>query len=141
MGRHRAPSHRLRALAIVCLLIVPLTAGCAAALLGAGAAAGAGTYAYVQGEASQTYPGGFDQVWNASLNAVRDMNFEVVDTKRDALGGEIKARRPVGNDDVTVKVESVGSDSTRVKIRVGVFGDEEESRRIQQRISTTLASL
>jgi hypothetical protein len=139
MGPHRAPSHRLRALAIVCLLLAPLTTGCAAALLGA--AAGAGTYAYMQGEASQTYPGGFDQVWNASLNAMRDMNFEVVDTTRDSLGGEIKARRPVNNDEVTLKVEPVGSDSTRVKVRVGVMGDEDESKRIQQRISTTLARL
>jgi hypothetical protein len=141
MGRHRAPSHRLRALAIVCLLLAPLTTGCAAALLGAGAAAGAGTYAYMQGEASETHPGGFDQVWTASLNAMRDMNFEVVDSTRDSLGGEIKARRPVDNDEVTLKVEPVGSDSTRVKVRVGVMGDEDESKRIQQRISTTLARL
>jgi hypothetical protein len=126
---------------MVCLLIAPLTAGCAAALIGAGAAAGVGTYAYVQGEASQTHSGSFDQVWSASLSAVKGMNLDVVDSTRDALGGEIKARRPVDGQQVTLKVEPIGSSSTRVKVRVGLFGDEDESRRIQQRISSTLASL
>jgi uncharacterized lipoprotein len=139
MGKHPHSSRRFLAVGALCLMIAPLLSGCPVALLGAGAAAGVGAYKYVEGEASQVHAGSYDQVWNGSLNALRQMNMTVVDTKRDALGGEIKARRAADNKDVTVKVEPVDRDSTRVKVRVGTIGDEEESRLIHQRISTALA--
>ncbi len=140
MTGHRGPGRGLRAVAMVALLITPLLTGCAAALLGAGAAAGAGGYAYAKGEASQTHAGSFDQVWNATMNALNQMNIKVVRSTRDALGGEIDAKRAADNQDVTVKVQPVDRDSTRVSVRVGVLGNEADSKRIQQVISTTLAS-
>lgn len=123
------------------LVVAPLLTGCAgAALLGAGAAAGAGTYAYMEGEASRAMNGGFEQVWNSTLSATRQMNLQVLNTQRDALGGTIEAKSTADGDNVTIKVEPVDSDTTRVKVRVGVLGDEEESRRILQQIETRVAS-
>ncbi len=140
MTRSRALGRGLRTVGLTALLIMPRLTGCAVALLGAGAAAGAGGYAYVKGEASQTHAGSFDQVWNATTNALNQMNITVVNSKRDALGGEIDAKRAADNQSVTVKVQPVDASTTRVSVRVGLLGNEADSKRIQQAISTTLAS-
>lgn len=133
-GRSRGWQLHLLGL-MLCLL--PLVAGCAAVLLGAGAGAGAGTVAYIQGEHSQVHSGNYERVWSATLGALNQMNIRVIKTEKDALGGTITARR--GDDtSVTIKVEPTGSDTTTVKVRVGMFGDRAASEAIQARILSSL---
>jgi hypothetical protein len=112
--------------------------GCGALVAGgAGAAAGAGTVAYVRGELQSTYPASFDRTWNATLAALQESDLRVTETERDGAQGTINARR---TDDtaVTVNLERAGPGTTTVKIRVGVFGDEELSRAIHRRIASQL---
>ncbi len=117
------------------LVLAPLLGGCAGtALLGPGAAAGAGTYAYAEGEASQALRGGFDPVWDSTLAATQQMDLQVLDTKRDALSGTIEARSLANDDSVTIRVEPVDAHRTRVKVRIGVLGNEEESQRLLRQI-------
>jgi uncharacterized lipoprotein len=112
--------------------------GCAAALL-AGAAGGAavGTAAYVEGEHSQVYNANPDRTWVATLAALKEMNIRVDNSNKDALGGNIEAKRADGTD-VKIKEEPVEGGKTQVKVRLGTFGDQAGSEAIQRRIATKL---
>lgn len=124
-----------KVLAVGAILWVPALSGCAAALIGAGA--GAGTVAYIQGEHSQIHKGAYEKAWSATLTALKQMDIRVVKTEKDALGGTITARR-ADDTSVSIKEEPVGTDSTRVKIRIGMFGDQAASESIQARIDSNL---
>lgn len=126
-----------KVLAVGAILWVPALSGCAAALIGAGAGAGAGTVAYIQGEHSQIHKGAYEKAWSATLTALKQMDIRVVKTEKDALGGTITARR-ADDTSVTIKEEPVGTDSTRVRIRIGMFGDQVASESIQARIDSNL---
>jgi len=128
-----------RSMILVALLAVAagLCPGCAAVLITGGAAAGAGGVAYVQGEHSQVHGATFDRVWAAAVSALKQMEFRGVKERRDSLGGTIEARR-ADDTAITVKVEPAGTDTTRVKVRVGTFGDRPASEAIQARIEQNL---
>lgn len=123
----------LRCVGMAAMLLAPVLAGCTLALVGAGAGAGAGTVAYIQGEHSQVHAGGYERVWSAALNALKQMDIRVIKAEKDALGGTIAARR-ADDTAVNVKVEPSGADTTTVKVRVGMFGDRAASEAIQARI-------
>jgi hypothetical protein len=106
---------------------------------GAGAAAGGGAVAYVRGESQSTYPASFERTWGATLSALQDNNLKVKDTERDGTQGTIKAAQ-ADDTDVTVNLEQAGPGTTAVKIRVGVFGDEERSKAIHNRIASRLGT-
>lgn len=106
---------------------------------GAGAAAAAGTVAYVEGDLDTTYAASLDRAWNATMAALKDTHLRVVDQKKDIAHATIKARRE-DNTPVTVSLDQAGPNTTSVKIRVGTFGDEEESRAINRRIAARLGT-
>ena len=121
----------------VLLLLLPLLAGCPLLLVGASAGAGAGTVAYIAGAHSQVHAGNYERVWSAVLGALHQMNIRVITTEKDSLGGTIRARR-VDDTSVSLKVEPTGAETTRVIIRVGMFGDRAASEATQARIVSAL---
>jgi hypothetical protein len=128
----------LRTLALVLLLGVGSGAlsGCVAAVV-AGAGAGAGAVVYIQGEHQQVHDAKFESVWTATVNSLKQMQITPVKTTKDALGGSIEAKR-ADNTAVGIVVEPVGGGATRVKIRIGNFGDKAASELIQAKISANL---
>lgn len=108
-----------------------LLSGCIPLLVG-GAAAG-GTYAYVAGEMQVTEEVPLDVLWLASEEALRELELTVVSKDKDGLSGAIRAR---GSEDkaITVRLEKKAPSVTTIRIRVGVFGDEQYSRLILQKI-------
>ncbi len=112
--------------------------GCAALLwAGAGAGAGVGTVSYIRGELKITYAAPLDQTWEASLGALKSLDINVEETKKDKAGGTIKGTRANGTS-VKVTLEPAGPSTTSVAIRVGYFGDEEVSRTIHRKIAARL---
>jgi uncharacterized lipoprotein len=140
-GRRAMNGAKIRAVQGLVLVLFGATLmlqGCGALLAGgAGAAAGAGTIAYVRGEAQSTYPASFERTWNATLGALQEANLKVQDTDQDGSQGTIKAVQ-ADDKNVNVALEPAGPGTTSVKIRVGTFGDEETSRAIHQRIASRL---
>jgi hypothetical protein len=121
-----------------CLLAACLLSGCAAAVLaGAAAGAGVGTAVYVEGEHSQVHTAGLDRTWTATMATLQQMDLQVEQQQKDELGGNIEAKRVDGTS-VTIKEEPVGTATTRVRIRVGTFGDQQASEAIQKRIDANL---
>jgi len=106
---------------------------------GAGAAAAAGTVAYVEGDLETTYAASLDRTWNATMAALRDSQLRITDQQKDVAHATIKARRE-DNTPVTVALDQAGPSTTSVKIRVGTFGDEEASRTLNRRIASRLGT-
>lgn len=125
---------RLGALAV---MVSHLLAGCALSPRGTEVEGGT---VYVRGELSRPHAGGYGRVWMEALRAVKAMEWEVIRTDRDSLGGTITARR---RDDtsISLRVNPTGADTTIVKVRVGTSGDWATSERIQARISRGLRDL
>jgi len=90
---------RMNAMKRKCLLLAAAAglavagAGCAALVVGgAVAAAGVGTYAYVNGEMEGTEAVSLDTAWEASQAAMTDLEFTLVSKKKDALQAELTSR-------------------------------------------------
>ncbi len=111
--------------------------GCMLLAVGAGAAAGAGTMAYIEGEFQTAYASSLDRTWNASLEAVKDLDFRIIATQKKETEGNIEAKR-IGGKKVRIALSIAGPETTFVKIRVGILGDEMASRVIRDRIASRL---
>ena len=111
--------------------LLTLTNGC---ILAVGAAAGVAGYAWVDGEAKATEAASLNQTWDATLAAMKDLEFTVTEKSKDALSGNVTAQTA---DDKTVKVKLkyISKTSTEIRIRVGTFGDENLSRTILNKIN------
>jgi len=121
---------------LIALLIV--SCGCAALVAAvAGAGVGVASYAYLTGDLKIEYPRPYESVWDASLNALKDLDIKVKEKRKDSISGKIKAERASGTP-VTIKVKNKGSKLTIVKIRVGTFGDKEASITIMEAIDSYL---
>jgi len=126
---------------VVSLLGVALVAlgnaGCTLLLLGAGAAAGAGTVAYLQGELRANQDAPLDKVLKAAEDSLKEMQYAVTE-RTEAAGRARLLARGAGDKRVDVHLKALTPNATEVRIRVGVFGDEALSRQILERIRKRL---
>jgi outer membrane protein OmpA-like peptidoglycan-associated protein len=137
MSAHRIP-HRLAARLSCCLLLVSALAlsGCAA-LVAAGA--GAGAYTYIAGNLSRTYQAEYRPTVRASTKALRSPNFTVLSLTGDGLQTVIKGQR-ADQSPITVVVDRVDQQRTKVGVRMGYIGigDREAAERVHQALASHL---
>ncbi|MDX2187675.1 MAG: DUF3568 family protein [Opitutaceae bacterium] len=115
------------------LLMAGLQTGCVAVAVGAGA----GAVAYVRGELAGDVASNLDNAVEAANEAIAGLRFAKVSEKSDALTGTIIART-ADDKKVEVKLERVTDNTTKVRIRVGVFGDQAISMQVWERIRGAL---
>lgn len=123
----------MKKLGIIILALVALAAllqGCAALVAGG---AGAGAVAYVKGEYRITYDAPLEKTWDATFQALKQMDITVYNSVKAGKEPRIEGTRKDGTN-VRVAFETPSAEKTTVKIRVGKFGDEEASRAIDRRI-------
>lgn len=111
--------------------------GCWLFLVGAGAAAGAGAVAYVEGELRSTEPVLIDEAYEASQQALRDLELPINESKVDALSGEVTSRT-VDDKPIRITLKRTENNNTQIGIRVGAFGEEVKSRQILEAIRRNL---
>lgn len=128
---------KIRTMTGILWLVISSSLALQGCLVVAGAGAGAGAVAYVRGELQTTYPAPLERTWEAALGALKDLQIPVHNAKKDALGGIIEATRADGSK-VTLALETVGTNTTSVKIRVGLFGSEDASKAIHRKIAERL---
>ena len=122
-------------LAVLMAAALPFGSGCALFLVGGAAAAGAGTVAYVDGELKETESVAYDAAYDATLAAMNDMHYVVVDKSKGPLTTKILARAS-GDKKIQVTLEKQSVSVTEIHIRVDTFGDESLSRQILDKIKS-----
>lgn len=115
--------------------ILALGGGCALFVVGAAAGAGVGGYAYANGELKSSETVTYDTACAATLAAMKDLGFAVVEEKKDALTDKITARS-TADKKVYVTLAKQSATSTEIRIRVGTFGDEPLSRQVMDKIKS-----
>jgi len=121
----------------VMMSLLTLTNGCFLFVVGAAAGAGAAGYAWVDGEVKTTEAVSLNQTWDASLAAMKDLEFTVTDKSKDALSGSVTAQT-ADNKTIKINLKYISNTATEVRIRVGTFGDESLSRTILGKINSHL---
>lgn len=126
---------RSTALALA-LAALPLagTSGCLAIAAGA---AGAGTVAYIRGELDTSVSHPIDQVDNATNRAADQLRFVKINEAADALTRVITLRT-AEDKKIDIRLNRTTDNLTRIRIRVGMFGDEAISRALLNRITANL---
>lgn len=115
--------------------VLVLGGGCAVLLVGAAAGAGAGTYAYVNGELKDSETVSLDTARNATLAAMKDLGYAVVDNQKDGLTAKITAVS-TGDKKIYVTLTKQSDTVTEIRIRVGTFGDQNLSQQILEKIKS-----
>jgi Protein of unknown function (DUF3568) len=116
-----------------------LFSGCAAALLGTGAAAGAGAVVFYKGRLHTFENASLDRVWHATQAAAKDLQLEVVTKKKDELAASLRARG-ASEKRISIGLKRKSDKLTEVDIRVGYFGNKTYSHQILEQIHKDLAT-
>ncbi len=114
-------------------MVLLMSSGCAAVLVGGAAAGTAGAVLYVKGELHSTEDVSLDRAWNATEAAIKDMGFIVTTNEKDAVSATLVA---LTADSTKIKIVlNIKADNvTEISIRVGTFDDESMSRLILENI-------
>lgn len=105
--------------------------------LAVAAGAGAGVVAYVRGDLETTLANDYNPVVEATRSAIEALEFVKVSDHKDAFKAVVIARTAVDKK-VEILVTKAGKNLTNIKIRVGLFGDEQLSLAILEKIKAKL---
>lgn len=121
-------------LATTLLATLATTSGCLAVAAGAGAGA---TVAYVRGDLDTTLSANLDRSARAVNKAIEDLKFAKVSESKDALQAVIIARN-AADKKIELHLDKLADDATKLKIRVGTFGDDVLQVTILEKIKNNL---
>ena len=116
-------------------VVVVSQSGCFALL--AGAAVGAGTIAFVNGDLEYNFDASAEKVHNASVRALRKLALPISQDVSDTHNAKIKAKYADGKE-VSISIEALTEKSSKLQIRVGTFGDQTRSENILNTIQKYL---
>jgi len=125
----------LRQMLVAGLLAMSLAglSGCLAVAAGAGA----GAYAYVRGDLEANLNYDYNRVVDSARNSIKELEFARVSENKDALKAVLVARTALDKK-VEITVTYSAKKLTNIKIRVGIFGDEQLSLSILDKIKAGL---
>ncbi|MFH1757772.1 MAG: DUF3568 family protein [Pseudomonadota bacterium] len=133
--------HWRRGVWIFLLLFIGMASmGCAVFLAaGAGAGVGIGAAEYIRGELKQSYAAPMEKTWQAALAAAEELKLRATEKSIDNLDQNrvIKGKTDEGRD-FQIALEATSKGVTTAKVRLGVFGDEAYSKRIQELIAKNM---
>ncbi len=128
---------RFLARGLILFLLLLSLSGCALLAVGAGGAAGVGGAAYVLGDLETTLQHEPQEIAAATEKAFDNLGIKHIETKSSKLHSRVIGRT-TNDKKVTVESKIKDSPSSAISIRVGLFGDEEISRRILEQIKRFL---
>jgi len=128
----RKITHVFTAPILAVLLIV--CSGCGAVIVGGLSAAG--TYVYLDGQSEATYDASLSRAYKASLRACKDLGIPVTTQTMDGASAKVEGK--LSGDTVILSLKLVGDGLTQITVRVGLLGNENQSRRIHNAIKKHL---
>ena len=96
-----------------------ITSGCIALIVGAGA--GAGTFAYVNGNLSRTYQAPFEKTYAECRDILMDLKQPIIEENTEGTQTTISSKRVDGTP-MTVRVRIIDPNWTEVSVRTGHVG-------------------
>lgn len=96
-----------------------------------------GEYTYLTGNLVSYESATLEKAWAATQEAIKQLEFTVKSTAKDALDARLEAKQADGTD-VSVKLSKASESVTEVSVRVGLLGDQERSRLIMDKIKANL---
>ena len=121
--------------ALLFLLAVVFSSGC---VLVMGGVVGGSTAAYLKGVLKSKEPTSFDKVWFAVVEVVEQQEFAVTKKESKVRKALVEAKLRDQDKMVYITVKYDKPEITDLIIRVGIWGNEEESRRILKLIHEKL---
>ena len=98
---------------------VLMSTGCIALVVGAGA--GAGTFAYVNGQLSRTYQASYEKTFAVVQDILSDLKQPVLEEKTDGTQTTIRSERS-DETPLTVRISIIDPEWTEVSVRTGHIG-------------------
>ena len=123
--------------ALLVMLCVGLLVGCKSAVVTPDGTEA--NYSWIEGALESTLAGSMPDVVNDTTATLTDLELVAIDSTVDRLKGKITARMAVGTK-VSINLEAVDFDNTRIRIKVGTFGDRSIALQILRNIEKRLAS-
>jgi hypothetical protein len=128
--------NRARKLAALLLVVAGAMVPAGCIVVAAGAAAYGG-HEYVNGTMDGIAGASLDRTWRATLATVQEMGLNITSKTKDGTSARIVAQT-TERTQIEFDLTRRSHDFTKVSIRVGIFGDEAESRRILNMIKAKL---
>lgn len=94
---------------------------------------------YARGDLEARLPGDFRRVVQAAKGALAELELGLISESQDAEKALVVSRTP-GDKRIEINIDQAGNALSRIKIRVGMFGDEQVARKIFDRIQARLAA-
>ena len=104
---------------IIALTYLVISTGCIALVVGAGA--GAGTFAYVDGQLSRTYQADYQTTYKACKGILADLKQPVLEEKTDGIQTTIRSQR-FDETPMTITIRIIDPEWTEVTVRTGYIG-------------------
>jgi hypothetical protein len=99
--------------------------------------AGAGTVMYAKGDLEAVLSNDINSAYEATQKSVKQLELNVSSKVKDELTAKIVAR-DAQDKKITIRLASTAENTTKISIRVGLFGDETKSRLIYEQIQKNL---
>ena len=99
--------------------------------------AGAASVAYVRGDLQATLQTDINTAYNAAVKAVDKLELAVISKKKNALDAQIISRT-AKDKKVRITLERTEADAAALSIRIGLIGDEMQSRLILDQIKKNI---
>ncbi|MDX1411472.1 MAG: DUF3568 family protein [Nitrospirales bacterium] len=116
---------------------LPSLTGCAVALLGVGAGAGAAGTTYVMGKLEDEVDAPVPKVQRATLAAFKSLELPIDKERGDKLAAELESET-ADQKKIWISINSLTPARSKIVIRVGIFGDEVRSHQILKAVRARL---
>lgn len=116
------------------MILILLSTGCAAIVIGGAAAVG--TYTYVSGQLVSAYNANLETTYRAAIAGCESLNLPIYNHEFNLSTASITTKD--GDKDVWISIKAQTSTTTEVAVRVGYLGDEFASKRIHDAIASKL---
>ncbi len=116
-------------------IFLVMSQGCAPLVVGA--AAGAGGFAFLKGNLVKNVDSSVAEVHKAALSALKNLDLFVTQDELNRHSGKIQSEYADGKK-VVVVIQALTEKSSKIKIKIGVFGDQNKSITIMNAIQKKL---
>ena len=119
---------------VVLLLCIVSMSGCMLAL---GAAGGAGGVVYYNGNLSEYVDYPVNEIYQATVKVLDNRNLPLHSDVHDTYKAKLTSEFPEGKN-IWIDIDSVTRESSEIKIRVGVSGDQKQAVLLLEEIKANL---